>query len=152
MAFRKATITEQFRIAIQDVLEPGERVETGTLAQSGPTPWLVGAVGIVMMLVLGMRYYFIAVTDRRVLFMRASLMTGRPSGLAWADRRGAGRVFEVDADAALWSHFKYERPGDREVTRFNVHRIWRDELRHVLSAMTTLTSGALPAPPPSVPA
>lgn len=152
MAFRKATINAQFEIAIQAVLEPGERVETCTLAQSGPTPWLTGAVGILMMLVLGMRYYFIAVTDRRVLFMRASLMTVKPNGIAWADQRGAGRVFEIDADASLWNHFKYERPGDGEVTRFNVHRIWRDELRGVLSAMTTRWTGTPPAPPPSVPA
>jgi hypothetical protein len=152
MAFRKTTITDQFQAAIGAVLEPGERIEAGTLTQSGPTPWLAGAIGMLMMLVLGMRYYFIAVTDRRVLFVRGSLMTLRPTGLAWADERGAGRVFDVDAEAVLWGHFSYERPGDGEVTRFNVHRIWRDELRRVLSGMTTRTSGQLPAPPPSVPA
>jgi hypothetical protein len=148
MAFRKATISEQFSRAIQPELEPGERIEAGFMSQSGPTPWAVGAIGIVMMLALGMRYYFVAVTDRRVLFLQGSLMTSKPKALAWSDRRGAGRVFEVDADAALWSHFKYERPGDGEVTRFNVHRVWRDELRQALSAMTERTSATMPAPPP----
>jgi hypothetical protein len=148
MAFRKATISEQFSRAIRPELEPGERIEAGFMSQSGPTPWAVGAIGIVMMLALGMRYYFVAVTDRRVLFLQGSLMTSKPKALAWSDRRGAGRVFEVDADAALWSHFKYERPGDGEVTRFNVHRVWRDELRQALSAMTERTSATMPAPPP----
>jgi len=151
MAFRKAAITEQFRTAIQPLLEPGERIEAGFMSQSGPTPWAVGAIGLVMMLALGMRYYFVAVTDRRVLFMQGSFLTSKPKALAWSDQRGAGRVFEVDAEAALWSHFKYERPGDGEVTRFNVHRLWRDELRQVLAAMTTRTSGTMPAPPPNVP-
>ena len=146
MAFRKATIVEQFDAAIARVLEPGEQVRAGTLTQAGPTPWLTGAIGIVLMLVLGMRYYFVAVTDRRVIFFGASLMTVKPTKLGWADPIGAGTLTDVDADAALWSHFKYQRPGDTKATRLNVHRMWRDELHQVLSAMTS--GGSLPAPPP----
>jgi hypothetical protein len=149
MAFRKATVQEQFQQAISAILEPGERVEAGVLSQSGPTPWLSGAIGIVFMLVLGMRYYFIAVTDRRVLFMKASLMTVRPQRLGWADPRDVGTLSDVDADASLWSHFRYARPGETKATRFNVHRIWRDELRSVVSAMSSGASSPLPAPPPA---
>jgi hypothetical protein len=90
MAFRKATIVEQFDAAIAGTLEPGEQVRAGTLTQAGPTPWLTGAIGIVLMLVLGMRYYFVAVTDRRVIFFGASLMTVKPTKLGWADPIGAG--------------------------------------------------------------
>jgi hypothetical protein len=149
MAFRKATIREQFDGALAGVLEPGERVQAGVLTQSGPTPWLTGAIGIVMMLMLGMRYYFVTVTDRRVIFMRASLLSVRPQGLDWADARGAGIVSEIDADAALWSHFKYRRPADGKEMRFNVHRMWRDELREVLLTMNS-PEAQIPPPPPFV--
>jgi hypothetical protein len=154
MAFRKATVQRQFSETISAVLERGERIEAGVLSQSGPTPWLMGAIGVLVMLLTGMRYYFIAVTDRRVLFFAASLMTVKPRELAWADPRGAGTVSDIDADAALWSHFKYARPGESRVTRFNVHRVWRDEMRGLLTAMTTPTTTPIPAPPapPSVPA
>jgi len=145
MAFRKATIEEQFDSAIAGVLEPGEEVRAGVLTQAGPTPWLTGAIGIVLMLALGMRYYFVAVTDRRVIFFGASLMNVKPTKLGWADPIGTGTLSDVDAGAALWSHFKYQRPGDAKATRFNVHRMWRDELQQVLSAAS---SAPLPAPPP----
>ncbi|MGZ4152901.1 MAG: hypothetical protein ACXVQ0_00290 [Actinomycetota bacterium] len=147
MAFRKATVHQQFSEAIARVLEPGERIEAGVLSQSGPTPWLMGAIGVLVMLLMGMRYYFIAVTDRRVLFFSASLLTVKPRALAWADPRGAGTISDIDADAALWSHFKYACPGESRVTRFNVHRMWRDELRDLLTSMATPSTTSIPAPP-----
>jgi hypothetical protein len=143
MAIRKAKIAAQFQQAIQPSLEPGEQYRVGTLAQSGPTPWLQGALGILMMMFFGMRYYFIAVTDRRVLFFRGSLMTVRPKAFEWSDPLGSGRLLDVNADATLWSHFKYTRPAETKATRFNVHRIWRAELQEVLSAVT----GSAAAPP-----
>src|SRR5437016_8999007 len=98
MAFRKATVKEQFGEVLSPVLEPGERVRAGVLSQSGPTPWLTGAIGIVFMLMQGVRYYFIAATDRRVLFFRASLWSVRPrGGIEWADALGAGQLSDVDA-------------------------------------------------------
>jgi len=150
MAFRKATIKEQFDRTLAQMLEPGEQVRAGVLSQSGPTPWLAGAVGMLMMLILGMRYHFVAVTDRRVVFMKASMLSGRPQGLDWADARETGSVSDVDADASLWSHFRYARPGDGKTIRFNVHRIWRDELRDVLVAMTAPAAAIPPPPPPAI--
>ena len=92
MAFRREKVKEQFDQAIPPVLEPGERIVAQTLCLSGPSPWLVGLIGWLLMLLAGQRYYFIAVTDRRVLFMKASMITGRPNGLAWADTRGAAQI------------------------------------------------------------
>ncbi len=151
MAVRKETVKRQFSEAFPAVLEPGERVITGTLAQSGPTPWLAGAIGILIMVLAGMRIYFLAVTDRRVLFMRASMLTSRPKGLAWADPRGAATVADVVADAKLWNHFVYLRPGQKRL-RLNVHRFWRDELKEVLEALSIPTPGAAAPPPPPPPA
>src|SRR5437879_109476 len=98
MAFRKAKIKEQFNEAIPAVL------------------------GWIIMRVLGARYYFIAVTDRRVLFMKASMVTGRPKGLGWADPRSAAQIHDVDINNAVWSKFKYLRPSDGKDVRVNIHR------------------------------
>lgn len=152
MAFRKEKIKEQFGAAIAPALEPGEQVRAGVFCQSGPTPWLTGAIGIWLMLLMGMRYYFIAVSDRRMLFFRGSLWTVRPKGgLEWADPLGAGQVTDVEATAKLWSHFKYQRPGVEKPIRFNVHRIWRTELQEVVGAMAQPPAPAIPPTPPIPP-
>ena len=53
MAFRRAKIKEQFDAAIPAVLEPGEQVQAETLSQSGPSPWLAGLIGWIVMLLAG---------------------------------------------------------------------------------------------------
>ena len=55
MAFRRAKIKEQFDAAIPALLEPGEHVQAETLSQSGPSPWLVGVIGWLIMLIAGAR-------------------------------------------------------------------------------------------------
>ncbi len=151
MAFRRAKIKEQFDAAIPALLEPGEHVQAETLSQSGPSPWLVGVIGWLIMLIGGARYYFIVVTDRRVLFMKASMMTGRPRGLAWADPRGAVEVSDVNLTNAVWSRFRYHRPDGKDI-RLNVHRFWRNDGQAVVDALTTQaqapTPTAIPPPPP----
>ena len=141
MAFRREKVKEQFDQAIPPVLEPGERIVAQTLCLSGPSPWLVGLIGWLFMLLAGQRYYFIAVTDRRVLFMKASMITGRPNGLGWADPRGAAQITDVDLDKAVWSKFFYQRP-DAKRLRINIHRVWRDDGRAVVAELTS----SAPAP------
>jgi len=151
MAFRRAKIKEQFDAAIPALLEPGEHVQAETLSQSGPSPWLVGVIGWLIMLIGGARYYFIVVTDRRVLFMKASMMTGRPRGLAWADPRGAVEVSDVNLTNAVRSRLRYHRPDGKDI-RLNVHRFWRNDGQAVVDALTTQaqapTPTAIPPPPP----
>ncbi len=150
MAFRRAKIKEQFDAAIPAVLEPGEQVQAETLSQSGPSPWLAGVIGWLIMLIGGARYYFIVVTDRRVLFMKASMMTGRPRGLAWADPRGAVEVSDVNLTNAVWSKFRYQRPDGKDI-RLNVHRFWRNDGQAVVNALTTQAQAPTPAPIPPPP-
>jgi hypothetical protein len=151
MAVRKETIKKQFDEAMSSVLEPGEQVAAGSYTISGPSPWLQGVLGFIGMLALGMRYYYVAVTDRRVLFMKASMWTQRPKGFAFADPKGSVAIHDVDP-SALWSHFRYRRPDGKEI-RLNFHRMWRDEMETVVRAL-----GASPtqqpttsAPPPPAP-
>jgi hypothetical protein len=142
MAFRKETIKRQFAEAQTDVLEPGEGVQAASLTTSGLSPWLIAALGWLIMLLLGMRYYFVLVTDRRVVFMKASLLSGRPKGLAFADSRDQVSIIDVKF-AGLWSSLRYRRPDGKEL-RLNFHRFWRDEMR----ALVQVLAPDLPPPPP----
>jgi hypothetical protein len=135
MAFRKETIKRQFDEAKAAVLEPGEQVLAAGLTVSGPSPWLIGVLGWIGMLLMGMRYYYVLVTGRRVIFMKASLWSGRPKGEAFADPRDVISIGDVKY-AGLWSHLKYRRPEGKEM-RLNFHRFWRDEMRSVVEALGT---------------
>jgi hypothetical protein len=150
VAIRKETIKQQYAQAMAPALEPGEQVLAGVMSQSGPSPWLTGAIGILLMLAFGLKMYFVAVTDRRVVFWRGSLWSQRPQGLAWADPRGAATITDVVADAKLWNSFRYARPGEGKPTRFNVSNvIWKDEYRQLIALLTGSGGVAMPPPPPT---
>jgi hypothetical protein len=142
MAFKKETTRQQFSEAIAAELQPGERVLAGGFTVSGPSPMLAAAVGAAGMLLLGMRSYYMAVTDRRVVMMRASGMSGRPRGLAFADPRAGVSITKVRS-AAVWSHLKYRRPDGKQM-RLNFHRKWRDDMEAIVQSMSDV-SAAQPA-------
>jgi hypothetical protein len=142
VAVRKETMKKQFAEAQAALLEPGERALAGSYTLSGPTPWLMSGVGLVIMWAMGMRPLFVVVTDRRVLFIRASFWTARPKGLAFADPRAGSSISDMKR-ARLWSHLRYHRPGGENI-RLNFHRIWRDEMQSVAD---TLAAPSVPPPP-----
>lgn len=136
MAFRKETIKQQFEQALSErFFEPGEQLQSGVFAQTGPSPWFAGAIGILIYMALGARWGFFAVTDRRAIFIKASIFSQRPKDLMWADPRSAVRVSDVVADAKVWNKFSYHRPDGPKPVRVNVNRIWRDELQSVVAAL-----------------
>jgi hypothetical protein len=101
VAVRKETIRQQFDEALPAVLEPGERM-LGAYGVSGPNPlWAQGLLGLAGFLILGMRYYYVALTDRRLIFMNASFWTSRPRGLAWSDPRDSIRISDLQTDNKL---------------------------------------------------
>jgi hypothetical protein len=157
MAFRRDTIKRQFAEAEREILEPGEESVAGALTQSGPTPWLMGGVGFLIMYLMGMRIYFVSVTNRRVLFIKGSLWAAaRPRGLAFADQR-AGASLEDIKVAAVWSKARYRSP-ERDL-RLNFHRIWRQDFERIVSelqraaptapATDSQTEVVTPPPPPA---
>lgn len=144
MAFRKETVRAQFQEALEPVLEPGEQTVAASLTQAGPSPWLAssfGALGALIFLLLGTRYYFIAVTDRRVVMMKASMWTSRPAGLAFTDAR-SGVALERVKVANLWSSAWYRRP-DGNRMRLNFHRLWRDDMQAVVRELTGARAGSV---------
>jgi hypothetical protein len=135
VAVRKETVKKQFLEAMPSMLEPGEQVQAGVYAVSGPNPFFAqGLFGLVGMLLFGVRWYFVAVTERRVIFVKASMMSGRPSGLAWADPRAGVTLSDVDLTASVWGHLRYASASHPKV-RLNVHRWWLDEGREVAGAL-----------------
>jgi hypothetical protein len=153
MALRKETIKKQFTEALPTVLEQGEQMQAGTFCVSGPNPLFAqGLFGIIGLLLFQMRWYFVAVTDRRVVFLKASYWTGRPSGFAWADPRASVSVSDVNLVAKVWGHFKYTSPTKPSALRLNVHRWWLEEGNAVAAALTSASAPPSPTDPSSPPA
>ena len=149
MAVRKETIRQQFTDALPAVLEPGEQVQAGTYLISGPSPmWVAGIFGLIGMLVYNVRYYYLAVTDRRVIFYGASFWRSRPTAVAWADPRATVSISNAVTDAKLWNSMFYLRPGLGKPLRLNVHALWREEMKAVVAALTMPSQPVVPPPPP----
>ena len=129
MAVRKETIKQQFNEALPAVLEPGDQVLGGVYGVSGPNPlWAQGLLGLAGFLIFGMRYYYVALTDRRLIFMNASFWSSRPKGLAWSDPRDSITISDLQTDNKLWNWCKISSP-TRQNLRMNVHAFWRPELK-----------------------
>jgi hypothetical protein len=154
MAVRKETITKQYNEVMQaGILEPGEQVVTGMTTQTGASPWFAGLIGVLMMLLTGTRWYYLALTDRRVLFLKASMWTARPKGgVAWADPRNAISISEVTADAKVWNWLRYQRPGGVKPIRVNVSAVqWKPEFQTLVAQLQAGAAPAVPPPPPPPP-
>jgi hypothetical protein len=137
MAVRKETIKEQVREWLKTVLEPGEREVASVNAIAGPSPWLAtGLLGLIGQAFI--KFYYVVVTDRRVLYVSMSRFSGRPRDLAMSDPRPAVSVTEYKP-SSLWSVLKLNRGEDKSL-KLNVHRIWREELEQVAEALGA-TSG-----------
>src|SRR2546430_14295670 len=115
MAIRKEKIKEQFNAVIPAALEPGEQVLAGTYCQTGPSPWLQGGIGLLIMLLMGAKWYYIVATDRRLLWVRASMWTQRPRGGApEADQRSAVQIHHAGREHGLWGKFPAPRPAGQD--------------------------------------
>ena len=131
MALRKAKTKEQMEAALQPMLDPGERVVAAGLCEGGPSRWWM--LISIYLVIFVIKVYYVAVTDRRVIFMKVSTWTGRPKGLLRAEPRNAAAVTEVNPHP-VWSTFVYRLPeGSTKKLRF--HRIWRDEMTALLQAL-----------------
>ena len=154
MAIRKEKIKEQFQAVIPPALEPGEQVLGGTYCQTGPSPWLQGGVGLLIMLLMGAKWYYLAVTDRRLLWFRASMWTQRPKGSVEAEPRSSVQLHDVDVDNVVWSKFRLQRPTGKDV-RVNVHRFWREEVQQLVGVLGGQGAPMQPpvpgTPPPAAP-
>jgi hypothetical protein len=116
-------------------------------------------LGLIGFLIFGMRYYYVALTDRRALFVGASFWTGRPKGLAWADPRDSITISGITTDAKLWNWCKYSSASKQNL-RMNFHAFWREETKalgdlladHIVGPRLAPGTAAGDPPPPPPPA
>jgi hypothetical protein len=87
-----------------------------------------GLLGLAGFLILGMRYYYVALTDRRSIFVNASFWTSRPKGFAWSDARDSITISDLQTDNKLWNWGKISSPTKQNL-RMNFHAFWRPELK-----------------------
>lgn len=155
MAVRKEKIRAQMQEATAKILEPGEQERASTMAISGWSPWLFGGLLWLAMV----KYYFVVVTDRRIIFFTVSKMSQRPTGQTTADPLG---TFTIDdyRPGTMWSVLRVRRADGRRM-RLNIQRIWRDDLAAVVQAIRSPVAppgpdrpirpdeaGTIPPPPP----
>ena len=133
MPLRREKIREAVDASIQAQLEPGEQIAAQGLVVKGPSPWLTaGILGLIGWMLT--KYYFLVVTDRRVLFERTTMMWGvKPRALEAAEPRGSVSVVENNPKA-VWSKMKIKR-GDGTEWKLWYHRIWRDDIQQVVQSL-----------------
>src|SRR5438552_18989807 len=108
MPLRREKIREAVDAVVASHLEPGEQIVAQGLTLKGPSPWLTaGLLGLIGWLLT--KYYFVVVTDRRVLFERTTMMWSvRPKALEAAEPRSSVSLVE-NTPRTLWSHMKIRR-------------------------------------------
>jgi hypothetical protein len=124
--------TQRVVDAVSAQLEPGEQVRAVLKSsQTGPSPWPWSINGYIWFLYI--RYYAVAVTDRRVLLVALSKLSRRPRALAAAYPRSAVRVKEWK-EGALWSVLRLDRPSGGEL-KLNIPRVMRSDAAKVVAAL-----------------
>jgi hypothetical protein len=132
MAVRRAKIKEQMEGTVRPYLEPGEQIVAEGMTLKGPNPWLVsGLLGLIGWMF--MAYYYLVVTDRRVLYVRASTWTQRPKAVEAAEPRGSVAITS-DEPKAVWSRMQLRRADGTE-WKLWYHRIWREDVAGVVRAL-----------------
>jgi hypothetical protein len=125
MAVRKETIKRQANEMVAQTLQPGEQIISGVYAITGPSPWLMNQLGLLGQFFID--YYYVAVTQGRVVFVKMNRISNRPKEIAFTAPLQSVRITDYKR-SALWSSFKYNVPTAPKPLRLNVHRIWRQEL------------------------
>jgi len=138
MALRKATTQEQVARSIREQ-NPTERPIATVMGLSGPSPLLLSMITAVWMLFV--KSYFITLTERAILVQRASKWTSRPHEILHVIPRDQAPYLIGDVQPRmLWSSFRITLPGAPRPTRINVHRVWKQEMEHLMQVVHTPAS------------
>lgn len=125
MAVRKETIKKQANEMVAQALQPGEQIVSGVYAITGPSPWLMNQLGLLGQFFID--YYYVAVTQQQVIFVKMNRMSNRPKEIAFTAPLQSVQITDYRRNA-MWSSFRYNVPTAAKPLRLNVHRIWRQEL------------------------
>ena len=131
MAVRKETIKKQANEMVAQALQPGEQIVSGVYSITGPSPWLMNQLGLLGQFFID--YYYIAVTQQQVIFVKMNRVSNRPKEIAFTAPLQAVQITDYRRNA-MWSSFRYNVPTAAKPMRLNVHRIWRQELDALVGA------------------
>ena len=122
----------QLRInqAVEQRLLPGETVIVHGLAVEGPTPILTAFGGSE----LDYRQYFVALTDRRLVFIRSSQWSNKAKRKAYAVERSTMRSVRWKRRWG-WTTLLIEWPNARRPLRLHFNRLWRDEAAKIAAEL-----------------
>ncbi len=74
-------LRDKLRERAQPYLDPGEQIQSVFLAQTGPTPWLAGAIGALVYAFFA-KYRIVVVTDSAIVLLKAgALVPTKPKEL-----------------------------------------------------------------------
>ncbi|KPC66335.1 hypothetical protein [Streptomyces chattanoogensis] len=133
MAMRKSTMKEQVSAAIAQQ-NPGDQALATFVSITGPTPWLMAALGFVGQMLV--KYYFVTVTNQAIVLHRMHRLNQRPQEITHVIPRDQAQGAFTDVNLnPLWSSVKLALPGEAAPVRLNVHRLWRTELEQVLATV-----------------
>lgn len=117
--------------AVRPVLEPGEQLSALALATIGRRAWVDLFLGPIVTMFLE-RPHYVAVTDRRLLILKASL-TGQQTDLFWAEPRDTVRV--LDFRFRFGTSLRLRRLRDGAIIRLSFARAWRGQAEAIRAAL-----------------
>jgi hypothetical protein len=135
---RKPTIQAQLAEGLRTVLDPGERVVGSFYTLGGSAPVLQTSFGLVGAFFL--KNYWVVLTDRRFIVLRARSFGSRLGEITFAQDR-ADVVLATLRRRPFFSSFVVHDPYTRQSLRLNVHRVWRAEFDQMMAAVGVTPGG-----------
>jgi hypothetical protein len=120
-------------------LEPGEQIVNIVTGQARPRFWLGLELLIGSWMFFFIKYYTLALTDRRVILVRGSKLTARPKRVEWAEPPESVVVETYKRGFLLTKLFLARRHADG-VVRLRVGRRFADEAAEIAATLGTPTA------------
>jgi len=140
----KEKLAARASAAAASALEPGEQILTGARVQSGVSQWWILLSNYARFF---QKYYYLMLTDRRLVFCKLSFWTGRPSAVKIATPRDQVRVTDY-APGVVWATFRLSYPGRDKPMKLRAPRPWRPEIEFLVGALGAGPAAGQPIPGP----
>jgi hypothetical protein len=107
---------------LRDRLHSGETIVGVTVGQGRPR----GLFGLELLVgvfaMLSIKYYYVVLTNQRVLMLRLQRSSGRPDEVVWAEPH-TGMVVDRFKRGRMWMLLYLRRVSDGQVIRFRTQRL-----------------------------
>jgi hypothetical protein len=117
--------------SVGQVLEPGERVVAGAMAQTGVNMGWAALLGA-LLTALVTRYWYLVATDRRFIVLPASK---KPKGIDWAEPLGQVSIQDHKV-GKLWSVLELRRADGSTIKYRYLPRLWAQDMAQVVQQVS----------------